>query len=219
MNLAASSNSKQRQLPSNSKTFNIDNVNYNTYELFAKFLTSDAGLFLKLPLVTEIASTIDIVVSKGELNLRGLNLGLRVPGGERAKRASLLEDSSDEAREIATDICATSTTELIYLTIFARSLHSCFTGVKFLGQAENARFVVLERLVGVLLTSYGSSGRETDLPLGSQKILQYFQSVLQSKSKQKELSYVLDAALDVAKLVAVEIVEIRAKRAIADMFT
>jgi len=36
-------------------------------------------------------------------------------GGERAKRASLFEDSSDEVREMATDIMATPTTKLTHL--------------------------------------------------------------------------------------------------------
>ena len=55
----------------------------------------------------------------------GLDAGF---GGERAKRASLSEDSSDafSQNEMATDIMASSTTELtlFHSTIFARSLLS-----------------------------------------------------------------------------------------------
>ena len=39
-------------------------------------------------------------------------------GGARAKRASLDEDSSDESREMATDIMATSTTKLNFSMLF-----------------------------------------------------------------------------------------------------
>ena len=45
---------------------------------------------------------------------------------ERAKRASLVEYSSNEVREMATDIMATSTAKLTGPIRLARSLRSCF---------------------------------------------------------------------------------------------
>ena len=51
----------------------------DTVELFARFLTSDAGLFLKEPLVREIAETVDGLASASELNLQRATLGLIQP--------------------------------------------------------------------------------------------------------------------------------------------
>ena len=54
----------------------------DTVELFARFLTSDAGLFLKEPLVREIAETVDGLASASELSLQRATLGLvRPPPG------------------------------------------------------------------------------------------------------------------------------------------
>jgi len=52
----------------------------------------------------------------------------RGAGGERAKRASLLEDENtrDEVREMATDILATTTTKLTNPIRLARLVCSCF---------------------------------------------------------------------------------------------
>jgi len=54
----------------------------DTIELFARFLTSDAGLFLKEPLVQEIAEVIDSAASSAEINIAQITGGfLRPPPG------------------------------------------------------------------------------------------------------------------------------------------
>jgi hypothetical protein len=54
-----------------------------TVELFAKFLTSNTGLFLKKPLAHELAELIDGMASTGEANLMRISRGLirPLPGG------------------------------------------------------------------------------------------------------------------------------------------
>ena len=54
----------------------------DAFELVARFLMSDAGLFLKEPLIAEIADTIDELASLGEINLERVTRGLlRAPPG------------------------------------------------------------------------------------------------------------------------------------------
>lgn len=58
-------------------------VSRKTIDLFLKFLTSKTGLFLKEPLVHELAEAIDGIASMGESNLLRLSRGLvrPLPGG------------------------------------------------------------------------------------------------------------------------------------------
>lgn len=57
-------------------------VSRKTIDLFLKFMTSKAGLFLKEPLVHELAEAIDGMASMGESNLLRLSRGfVRFPGG------------------------------------------------------------------------------------------------------------------------------------------
>ena len=58
-------------------------VSRKTIDLFLKFLTSKTGLFLKEPLVHELAEAIDGMASMGESNLLRLSRGLvrPLPGG------------------------------------------------------------------------------------------------------------------------------------------
>jgi len=51
----------------------------DTIELFAQFLTSDAGLFLKEPLINEIAEIIDDAASSTEKSLVRMSMGLLRP--------------------------------------------------------------------------------------------------------------------------------------------
>ena len=57
--------------------------NTETVDLFLKFLTSKTGLFLKTPLVHEVAEAIDGLASVGEKNLLRLSNGIirPLPGG------------------------------------------------------------------------------------------------------------------------------------------
>lgn len=58
-------------------------VSRKTIDLFLKFLTSKTGLFLKEPLVHELAEAVDGMASMGESNLLRLSRGLvrPLPGG------------------------------------------------------------------------------------------------------------------------------------------
>lgn len=58
-------------------------VSRKTIDLFLKFLTSKTGLFLKEPLIHEIAEAVDGMASMGESNLLQLSRGLvrPLPGG------------------------------------------------------------------------------------------------------------------------------------------
>merc|ERR1712194_453628 len=57
-------------------------VSRKTIDLFLKFMTSKAGLFLKEPLVHELAEAIDGMASMGESNLARLSGGfVWLPGG------------------------------------------------------------------------------------------------------------------------------------------
>lgn len=62
--------SKQDDIPGSETSSTL------TIRLFAKFLTSRTGLFLKKPLVHELAETIDGIASMGEANLLRFSRGL-----------------------------------------------------------------------------------------------------------------------------------------------
>jgi hypothetical protein len=51
-------------------------VSRKTIDLFLKFMTSKTGLFLKEPLIRELAEAIDGMASMGESNLLRLSRGL-----------------------------------------------------------------------------------------------------------------------------------------------
>jgi len=65
-----------------------------TVELFFKFLTSKTGLFLKTPLVHEVAEAIDGMASVGEANLLRVSRGLirPFPGGNGPVNKQRMED-------------------------------------------------------------------------------------------------------------------------------
>jgi hypothetical protein len=65
-----------------------------TIRLFAKFLTSRTGLFLKKPLVHELAESIDGIASMGEANLFKLSRGLfpLLPGSNGPINARRMEE-------------------------------------------------------------------------------------------------------------------------------
>jgi len=65
-----------------------------TIEIFFKFLTSKAGLFLKEPLVHELAEAIDGMASLGEANLLRLTRGIirPLPGGNGPVNEKRMEE-------------------------------------------------------------------------------------------------------------------------------
>jgi len=65
----------------------------DTVELFVSFLTSPSGLFLKAPLILEIASTIDELASLSEMNLVATTGGVlgRGPGSQGAVEEGRVE--------------------------------------------------------------------------------------------------------------------------------
>jgi len=74
----------------------------------------------------------DAAMDAWRLEYAQLGTLFREVEGERAKRASLDEDSSDESREMATDIMATSTTtKLTHPFRFARSFRSLVSLARF----------------------------------------------------------------------------------------
>ena len=79
-----------------SKGNNEDKVSVSrkTIDLFLKFMMSKAGLFLKEPLVHELAEAIDGMASMGESNLLRLSKGLirPLPGGNGPINAKRIEE-------------------------------------------------------------------------------------------------------------------------------
>lgn len=73
-------------------------VSRKTIDLFLKFMTSKTGLFLKEPLVHEIAEAVDSMASMGEANLLGLSRGLvrPLPGGN----GPINQHRMDEMKEL-----------------------------------------------------------------------------------------------------------------------
>ena len=71
-------------------------VSRQTIDLFFRFLTSKTGLFLKKPLVHEIAEMIDGMVSTGESNLLKISRGLirPLPGGNGPVNQKRIEEIS-----------------------------------------------------------------------------------------------------------------------------
>lgn len=68
-------------------------VSRKTIDLFLKFMTSKAGLFLKEPLVHELAEAIDGMASIGESNLLRLSRGfVRLPGGNGPINSKKMEE-------------------------------------------------------------------------------------------------------------------------------
>lgn len=69
--------------PSESDTDDKGTLSRQTIDLFFRFMTSKTGLFLKGPLIIELAETIDGMASIGEANLLRLSRGLirPIPGG------------------------------------------------------------------------------------------------------------------------------------------
>ena len=165
LNLAASSEGPLTP----KKTYAMDGAGeYTSYELFGKFLTSDAGLILKEPLIQEIATTIDGLVSKQEQIIYNMsNELLRLPGS--------------------------------------------------MGPVDLTRTAFLEKMLTVVLDNVekdGLGGFRDVLVDGSR----YLTSITKEKNRRKEVNLVIEAAVDVARQVAIEIVQIRAERAINEMF-
>lgn len=75
---------------------NTQEVSRQTFELFFRFLTSKSGLFLKKPLVKELADIIDGMASKGETNLLRISRGLirPLPGGAGPINSKRMEELS-----------------------------------------------------------------------------------------------------------------------------
>jgi hypothetical protein len=69
--------------PSKDKDDDKVSVSRKTIDLFLKFMTSKTGVFLKEPLVHELAEAIDGMASMGESNILELSRGLirPLPGG------------------------------------------------------------------------------------------------------------------------------------------
>ena len=69
--------------PSKNKDDDKVSVSRKTIDLFLKFMTSKTGVFLKEPLVHELAEAIDGMASMGESNILELSRGLirPLPGG------------------------------------------------------------------------------------------------------------------------------------------
>ena len=69
-------------------------VSRKTIDLFLKFLTSKTGLFLKEPLVHELAEAIDGMASMGEANLLKLSRGIvrPLPGGNGPINTKRMEE-------------------------------------------------------------------------------------------------------------------------------
>lgn len=70
------------------------NLSRQTIDMFLKFLTSKTGLFLKKPLVIELAETIDAMASTGEANLMRVSRGLLrpLPGGNGPVNTKRMEE-------------------------------------------------------------------------------------------------------------------------------
>ncbi|GMH99979.1 hypothetical protein TrST_g6176 [Triparma strigata] len=169
---SASSTSTDTLLDSPSETKDTT----DTLSLFFTFLTSDAGLFLKQPLVHEIAQTIDMLAIRSEISLENLTSGL-IKFDKSAR--SNLDDS-----------------QLIAVSNF------------------------IEMLTTTLLKT--TSAEDTDRLTAMRNVLSQVTSRLQeasnTKESRKKTLEIVEAATDVAREVAVEVLEIRSKRAVKQIF-
>lgn len=80
--------------PTKNSTDDEVSVSRKTIDLFLKFMTSKTGLFLKEPLVHELAEAIDGMASMGEANLLRLSRGIvrPLPGGNGPINERRLEE-------------------------------------------------------------------------------------------------------------------------------
>jgi len=80
--------------PSKDNDEDKGSVSRKTLDLFLKFLTSNTGLFLKEPLVHELAEAIDGIASMGESNLLRLSRGFirPLPGGNGPINTKRMEE-------------------------------------------------------------------------------------------------------------------------------
>lgn len=80
--------------PSKDKDDDTVSVSRKTIDLFLKFMTSKTGLFLKEPLVHELAEAIDGMASMGESTLLNLSRGLvrPLPGGNGPINTKRMEE-------------------------------------------------------------------------------------------------------------------------------
>ncbi len=86
--------------PSKDDDENKVSVSRKTIDLFLKFMTSKTGLFLKEPLIRELAEAIDGMASMGERNLLRLTRGFirPLPGGNGPINTRRMEEMEAVAR-------------------------------------------------------------------------------------------------------------------------
>jgi hypothetical protein len=88
--------------PSKDDDENAVGVSRKTIDLFLRFMTSKTGLFLKEPLIRELADSIDGMGSMGESNLLRLTSGFirPLPGGNGPINKKRTEEMEAVAREL-----------------------------------------------------------------------------------------------------------------------
>jgi hypothetical protein len=147
-------------------------VSRKTIDLFLKFMTSKTGLFLKGPLIRELAEAVDGMASMGESNLLRLTGGLirPLPGGNGPINTRRMEE----------------------MEAVAKVLRSAF----ILEETKSEVDIYKERM---------ESAREF-----AQGILLLFRD----EEKRELAAPILAELMSVIQLVAVEVLEIRASRAI-----
>lgn len=96
LRLAKKAQKNYRPSDDDSVDDNTQEVSRQTFELFFRFLTSKSGLFLKKPLVKELADIIDGMASISEANLLRISRGFirPLPGGAGPINAKRMEEVS-----------------------------------------------------------------------------------------------------------------------------
>lgn len=159
----------------------------NTIEMFFDFLTSKTGLFLKKPLVHELAETIDGLASMGEANLLRTSGGLlpALPGMNGPINAKRIEEMQ------------------MLLQTFENALVVRGPNGEVQSQRRNANGASLAES-RARLDAMISIFRELSSHLGDERL-------------RRNSGPLLEELQSVAQLVAVEVLEIRGSRAVRSL--
>jgi len=199
--LSLAQKAAKRYDPSEKEPDDRVKLSQNTIEMFFSFMTSRAGLFLKKPLVHELAESIDGLASMGEGNLMKSSRGLlpALPGmngpinTRRMDEIRMMLDTFEDAI-----VVPDSNNSGLKLADGSGSDHKSFSSVTGGGLATS-----LEQ----------NRARATAMIDFMREILGH----LQDERVRQNSSLLVAELQSVAQLVAVEVLEIRGRRAVRSM--
>jgi len=173
-----------------------------TIDLFFRFMTSKTGLFLKRPLIIELAETIDGMASMTEANLLRLSRGLirPVPGGNGPVNTRRMEELGQLITTLQNAISeSTTTTDNLNVINDGSSAGGVATTITDTGGG------------GVGIGDVSERGRARLESLMA--ILREVLALLGDTERIEEARPLFDEVLEVVRMVAVQVLEIRGSRA------